>query len=107
MATEPTAQAPHQPSSTTRTVTPIKTLVLDAGPLLSLTPLRNLATRYLTTPAVLAELRDVNARDHWERLKLLADVDVQVREPDALSMTRGGFAALGFSWGCVRFAMAY
>ncbi|KAJ9098811.1 hypothetical protein QFC19_006288 [Naganishia cerealis] len=82
MATE------SSPPTAAPAVTPIKTLVLDAGPLLSLTPLRNLATRYLTTPAVLAELRDVNARDHWERLKLLAGVDVEVREPDALSMTK-------------------
>ncbi|KAJ9106111.1 hypothetical protein QFC21_001253 [Naganishia friedmannii] len=87
MATETPPQASPQPSSST-TATPIKTLILDAGPLLSLTPLRNLATRYLTTPAVLAELRDVNAREHWERLKLLPDVDVEVREPDALSMTK-------------------
>ena len=70
-------------------VTPVKTLVLDAGPLLSLTPLRNVATKYLTTPAVLAELRDVNAREHWERLKLLQDIDVEVREPDAVSMSKG------------------
>ncbi|GHJ88225.1 hypothetical protein NliqN6_4627 [Naganishia liquefaciens] len=69
-------------------VTPVKTLVLDAGPLLSLTPLRNVATKYLTTPAVLAELRDVNAREHWERLKLLQDIDVEVREPDAVSMSK-------------------
>ncbi|KAJ9124077.1 hypothetical protein QFC22_000872 [Naganishia vaughanmartiniae] len=86
MTSETTPQAQPQPTSIT--VTPIKTLILDAGPLLSLTPLRNLATRYLTTPAVLAELRDVNARDHWERLKLLPDVQVEVREPDALSMTK-------------------
>lgn len=90
MATESSSQA--QPEATSTTVTPIKTLILDAGPLLSLTPLRNLATRYLTTPAVLAELRDVNARDHWERLKLLAGVEVEVREPDALSMTKGEVA---------------
>jgi RNA-binding protein NOB1 len=73
------------------TVTPVKTLILDAGPLLSLTPLRNLATTYLTTPAVLAELRDVNAREHWERLKLLQGIEVQVREPDAVSMAKGTF----------------
>ncbi|KAJ9112188.1 hypothetical protein QFC20_002369 [Naganishia adeliensis] len=76
------------PTTTPDVVTPVKTLILDAGPLLSLTPLRNLATKYLTTPAVLAELRDVNARDHWERLKLLQGIDVEVREPDAVSMSK-------------------
>lgn len=76
-------------AETSCTVTPVKTLILDAGPLLSLTPLRNLATKYLTTPAVLAELRDVNAREHWERLKLLQDIDVEVRDPDAVSMSKG------------------
>lgn len=76
-------------ADTSKAVTPVKTLILDAGPLLSLTPLRNLATKYLTTPAVLAELRDVNARDHWERLKLLQDIDVEVRDPDAVSMSKG------------------
>jgi RNA-binding protein NOB1 len=80
---------PPAQADTPKPVTPVKTLILDAGPLLSLTPLRNLATKYLTTPAVLAELRDVNARDHWERLKLLQDIDVEVRDPDAVSMSKG------------------
>lgn len=85
-------------AETPSTVTPVKTLILDAGPLLSLTPLRNLATKYLTTPAVLAELRDVSAREHWERLKLLQDIDVEVRDPDAVSMSKGVYRRRRLMW---------
>ncbi|KDR83968.1 hypothetical protein GALMADRAFT_236518 [Galerina marginata CBS 339.88] len=63
-----------------------KKLVLDAGPLLSLSPLRGLADTYLTVPQVLAELKDNRAREHFERLGLLSGVKVEVRSPDAASL---------------------
>ncbi|GMK59423.1 hypothetical protein CspeluHIS016_0800290 [Cutaneotrichosporon spelunceum] len=77
-AKEPAAEAagPSKPPGG------IQHLVLDAGPLLSLTPLRHLAQTFHTTPAVLAELRDARAREHWERLKLQG-VDVRVAPPSA------------------------
>ncbi|WVO16036.1 hypothetical protein L204_103701 [Cryptococcus depauperatus] len=65
----------------------INHLILDAGPLLSLTPLRHLATSFHTTPFVLAELRDPKAREHWERLGLTG-VDVKVESPSAESMAK-------------------
>ncbi|KAJ7682498.1 Nin one binding Zn-ribbon like-domain-containing protein [Mycena polygramma] len=63
-----------------------KNLVLDAGPLLSLSPLRGLAETYLTVPQVLAELKDKRAREHFERLGLSAGVKIQVVAPDAASL---------------------
>ncbi|KAF4575130.1 Nin1 binding protein [Pleurotus pulmonarius] len=65
-----------------------KNLVLDAGPLLSLSPLRGVAQTYFTTPQVLAELKDPRAREHFQRLGLTAGVKVEVRQPDAVSMTQ-------------------
>ncbi|KAJ7228411.1 Nin one binding Zn-ribbon like-domain-containing protein [Mycena pura] len=64
-----------------------KNLVLDAGPLLSLSPLRGLAEVYLTVPQVLAELKDKRAREHFERLGLTSGVKVQVVSPDATSLS--------------------
>ena len=66
-----------------------KNLVLDAGPLLSLSPLRGLAVTYLTVPQVLDELRDKRAREHFERLGLSIGVNIQVRSPTALSLSHG------------------
>ncbi|WWC90133.1 uncharacterized protein L201_005066 [Kwoniella dendrophila CBS 6074] len=63
----------------------IQHLILDAGPLLSLTPLRHLAKSFHTTPMVLAELRSPQAREHWERLGLTG-VSVTVENPSAQSM---------------------
>lgn len=68
----------------------IQHLILDAGPLLSLTPLRHLATSFHTTPMVLAELRDSKAREHWERLALTG-VNVKVESPTAESMAQSGY----------------
>ncbi|KAL9713200.1 20S-pre-rRNA D-site endonuclease nob1 [Leucoagaricus gongylophorus] len=64
-----------------------KSLILDAGPLLSLSPLRGLASTYYTTPQVLAELKDGRAREHLEKLGLLSGVKVVVKSPDAASLT--------------------
>jgi len=68
-----------------------RNLVLDAGPLLSLSPLRGLAEKYLTVPQVLAELKDSRAREHFERLGLMAGVKVEVRSPAPASITEGAF----------------
>jgi RNA-binding protein NOB1 len=70
---------------------PIKHLVLDAGPLLSLTPLKGIATNYYTVPQVVLELRDKNAREHFEKLAL-AGVDVQLLSPDVAAVARGKFS---------------
>jgi len=66
-----------------------KNLVLDAGPLLSLSPLRGLASTYFTVPQILAELKDNRAREHFERLGLLSGVKVEIRSPDAASLAHG------------------
>lgn len=66
-----------------------KYLVLDAGPLLSLSPLRGLAETYLTVPQVLDELKDRRAREHFEQLGLSAGVRVEIRSPDANALARG------------------
>ncbi|KAL1761553.1 Nin one binding Zn-ribbon like-domain-containing protein [Schizophyllum commune] len=63
-----------------------KSLVLDAGPLLSLSPIRGLAETYYTVPQVLDELKDSRARQHFEQLGLSAGVNVAVRSPDAASL---------------------
>jgi RNA-binding protein NOB1 len=66
-----------------------KTLVLDAGPLLSLSPLRGIAEKFLTVPQVLAELKDKKAREHVERLATYYGVQIEVREPDPASILKG------------------
>nr|GAT53046.1 predicted protein [Mycena chlorophos] len=65
---------------------PCTHLVLDAGPLLSLAPLRGLAQTYYTVPQVLAELKDKRARDHFDQLGLTAGVNVEIASPDAASL---------------------
>lgn len=71
---------------------PIKNLILDAAPLLTLFPLRGLAQKYLIAPQVLAEIRDRKAREHFDRLGLMEGVEVVVREPDAVSLAKGAFS---------------
>ena len=66
----------------------IQHLILDAGPLLSLTPLRHLASSFHTTPLVIAELKDPKAREHWERLSLSVG-NVKVEMPNAEVMAKG------------------
>ncbi|KAK0242907.1 Nin one binding Zn-ribbon like-domain-containing protein [Armillaria nabsnona] len=63
-----------------------KNLVLDAGPLLSLSPLRGLAETYVTVPQIIEELRDKNAREHLERLGLNYGVKIEVKIPSATSL---------------------
>jgi RNA-binding protein NOB1 len=68
-----------------------KYLVLDAGPLLSLSPLRGLAEIYVTVPQVLDELKDRRAREHFEQLGLSAGVKVEVRGPDSAALAKGQY----------------
>jgi RNA-binding protein NOB1 len=71
-----------------------RNLVLDAGPLLSLSPLRGLAETYYTVPQVLEELKDRRAREHFERLGLNAGVKIEIKEPDAAALSHGTLATL-------------
>lgn len=71
-------------------------LVLDAGPLLSLSPLRGLADTYYTVPQVLNELKDKRAREHFERLALSAGVHIEVRGPDAAALAHGEWDSAAF-----------
>ncbi|KAI0796959.1 Nin one binding Zn-ribbon like-domain-containing protein [Abortiporus biennis] len=73
-------------TSSTTTSFACKNLVLDAGPLLSLSPLRGLAENFYTVPQVLEELKDKNAREHFRKLGLSAGVKIQVETPDAASL---------------------
>lgn len=63
-----------------------KSLVLDAGPLLALSPLRGLAETFYTVPQVLDELKDRRAREHFEKLGLSAGVKIEVKSPDPQSL---------------------
>lgn len=63
--------------------------MLDAGPLLALSPLRGLAETFYTVPQVLDELKDKRAREHFERLGLSAGVKIQVQSPDSKSLAHG------------------
>lgn len=74
-----------------------KNLVLDAGPLLSLSPLRGLAETYFTVPQVLSELKDNRAREHFERLGLMSGVKVEVRSPSAASLAYGAIKMFSLS----------
>ena len=66
-----------------------KNLVLDAGPLLSLSPLRGLAETYITVPQVLEELKDRQAREHLEKLGLNYGIKIEVKSPSPASLAAG------------------
>lgn len=66
-----------------------KTLVLDAGPLLSLSPLRGLAETYVTVPQVLEELKDRHAREHLEKLGLNYGIKIEIKSPSPASLAVG------------------
>jgi RNA-binding protein NOB1 len=68
-----------------------RNLVLDAGPLLMLSPLRGLAETFITVPQVLDELKDKRAREHFEKLGLIAGVNVKVQSPDPASLAHGAY----------------
>ncbi|KAH9060970.1 Nin one binding Zn-ribbon like-domain-containing protein [Lactarius vividus] len=84
-------------------------LVLDAGPLLMLSPLRGLAGTFLTVPQVLEELKDKRAREHFEKLGLIAGVNIRVQSPDSESLAHvtqfakktGDYSALSHADLCV------
>jgi len=44
---------------------------------------------FFTVPQVLAELKDNRAREHFEKLGLLSGVKIEVRSPDAASLSHG------------------
>jgi RNA-binding protein NOB1 len=89
-AEEPTPTPTQQPAASSSTASGSSTqhLILDAGPLVSLTPLRHLAQAFHTTPMVVAELRDPKSRAHWQQLGLMG-VDVKVEMPKPDIMARG------------------
>ena len=102
-STEASTEAPSHAETSTSTATPQPTassssasgsgsstrhLILDAGPLVSLTPLRHLAQAFHTTPMVVAELRDPKSRAHFQQLGLMG-VDVKVEMPKPEVMARG------------------
>ncbi|CAG7848907.1 20S-pre-rRNA D-site endonuclease nob1; AltName: Full=Pre-rRNA-processing endonuclease nob1 [Serendipita indica DSM 11827] len=71
----------------------VQALVLDAGPLLSLAPLRGLAKEYYTVPQVLGELKDEKSRTHFQNLGLSAGVKVETRVPDTAAIAHVTLAA--------------
>jgi RNA-binding protein NOB1 len=89
-AETPTPTPKQQPAASSSTASGSSTqhLILDAGPLVSLTPLRHLAQAFHTTPMVVAELRDPKSRAHWQQLGLMG-VDVKVEMPQPDVMARG------------------
>jgi RNA-binding protein NOB1 len=89
-AEEHTPTPTQQPAASSSTASGSSTqhLILDAGPLVSLTPLRHLAQAFHTTPMVVAELRDPKSRAHWQQLGLMG-VDVKVEMPKPDVMARG------------------
>ena len=66
----------------------IQALVLDAAPLLTQAKIQGLAKKYYIPPSVLAELRDVRAREFLERLHTTGQIDLEVREPGAEAMRK-------------------
>ena len=71
----------------------IKSLVLDAAHLLVQARLAGMAEKFYIPPSVLAELRDVRAREYLERLHTTGQIDLEVREPGAESKQRGALRA--------------
>lgn len=67
----------------------IQSLVLDAAPLLTQARIAGLADKYYIPPSVLAELRDVRAREYLENLHATGQVDLHVREPSAAALAKG------------------
>ncbi|PKI83638.1 Nob1p [Malassezia vespertilionis] len=61
----------------------IKALVLDAAPLLTQARIAGLANKYYIPPSVLAELRDVRARDYLQHLQATGQIELEVRAPGA------------------------
>ena len=66
----------------------VEALVLDAAPLLTQADIPRVAHKCFIPPTVLAELRDVRAREFLERLRMTGQIDLEVREPGAEAMHR-------------------
>lgn len=66
----------------------IRALILDAAPLLTQSKIAGLAEKYYIAPSVLAELRDVRAREFLEHLHTTGQIDLEVREPGAEAMRK-------------------
>lgn len=64
----------------------VEALVLDAAPLLTQADIPRVAHKCYIPPTVLAELRDVRAREFLERLRMTGQIDLEVREPGAEAM---------------------
>ncbi|KAE8224865.1 hypothetical protein CF319_g2314 [Tilletia indica] len=93
--TAATTQTTDAASSSASPRPKIDTLVLDAAPLLTQQPLRGLARKFYLPPLVLAELKDKRARDHLEFMQNSGQIDLEVREPGALALSKAiAFAKL-------------
>ena len=66
----------------------IQKLVLDAAPLLTQAKISGLAENYYISPSVLAEIRDVRAREYLEHLHTTNQIRLEVREPGAEAMQK-------------------
>lgn len=75
-------------ASGTRSACHIEKLVLDAAPLLTQARIAGLAEKYYIPPSVLAELRDVRAREYLESLHSTGQIQLEVREPSAEAMRK-------------------
>jgi RNA-binding protein NOB1 len=79
-----------------------------------LSPLRGLAETFVTVPQVLEELKDKRAREHFEKLGLIAGVNIKVQSPDPASLSHmiqfakktGDYSALSHADLCI-LALAY
>lgn len=88
--TTTTSSSPQSLSTSVSGKPLINHLILDAGPLLSLTPLRHLASKLYTTPAVIAELRDPKAREYLQRIKGgMEGIELKIEPPNGDAMARG------------------
>lgn len=81
------AMASNEAESSTSAIPQIDELVLDAGPLLTQHRLIGLAKKFFIPPAVIAELRDKQARDHFQRLQDQSDAGkggftIEILEPN-------------------------
>ncbi|PWN37441.1 uncharacterized protein FA14DRAFT_159495 [Meira miltonrushii] len=82
----------------TSVVPQIDELILDAGPLVTQQRLVGLAKKFYVPSAVVAELRDKQARDHFQRLQDQSNAGqggftVEIREPSA----EAKMAVMGFA----------
>ncbi|RKO88837.1 Nin one binding Zn-ribbon like-domain-containing protein [Blyttiomyces helicus] len=102
MATEGTLPPPDSTapkmSSASRGKDTVHTLVVDAAPLIKATPIAHLATRFITTPDVMREIRDRQARANLAALPF--ELEVRAPSEDAMAAVvafakkTGDFAAL-------------